>query len=201
MDRGDWDARYEGRDYLWHLEPNVFVRRFLAAVPAGSAIDVAAGEGRNAVWLASRGWQVTAVDFSAVALAKAGRLAAEQHVEDRVDLVAADALTYQPAEPVDLVVISYFQVSPTERRKALRHAAAWLRPGGTIFVVAHDRANVERGYGGPSSAEHCYDLNETCEALADLEITHAETMERAVETDEGPRTALDTVIIATLPLS
>ena len=201
MDRHDWDARYEGREFLWDVAPNVFVERYLADLPPGSAIDLAAGEGRNAIWLAARGWKVTAVDFSEVALAKARRLATDRGVSDRVELVVADALTYQPEASVDLVVVAYFQVSPDEQRTVLEHAAAWLRPGGAIFVVAHDRANVDHGWGGPSSIEHCYDLRATTAALAGLEIEHAETMERTVDTDDGPRTALDSVIIATRPRS
>ncbi len=167
-----WDERYAGREYLWDVAPNQFVEQHLASLAPGSAIDLAAGEGRNAVWLAQRGWRVAAVDFSQVGLDKARRLAEEHSVADRVEIVNADALVYQPPEPVDLVVIAYLQIPLADQRTALEHAATWLRPGGTLLVVAHDRANVEGGHGGPSDPDHCYDLEGALDALAGLDFDH-----------------------------
>jgi hypothetical protein len=139
------------------------------------------------------------VDFSPVGLDKGRQLAVDQGVVESVTFVTADALAYQPEEPVDLVVISYFQASPEQQRTALVHAATWLRPGGAVFVVAHDRSNHEDGYGGPSSLDRCYDLDATVDALDGLEVIRAEVAERPVETDDGPRIALDTVVLATRP--
>jgi len=194
-----WDERYAGRDYLWDVEPNRFVERELAGVAPGSAIDLAAGEGRNAVWLARQGWDVTAVDFSRVGLEKARRLAADHGVSERVSPVLADALTYEPAALVDLVVIAYLQLAPAQVRIALEHAASWLRPGGRVLVVAHDRSNIEHGYGGPSDPDHCYTVAETVAALGPLRIERAEVAERPVEAEDGRRVALDTLVIATRP--
>src|ERR1035441_2439850 len=75
-----WDQRYSGPDLVWGAGPNRFVTEEVAALPAGRAVDVGTGEGRNAIWLAERGWQVIAVDFSAAGLARAARLAAERAV-------------------------------------------------------------------------------------------------------------------------
>jgi len=194
-----WDERYAGREYLWDVGPNQFVEQHLAGLALGTAIDLAAGEGRNAVWLARQGWRVAAVDFSQVGLDKARRLAADHGVADSVEIVEADALTYQPPEPVDLVIIAYLQLPSGQQRVALEHAATWLRPGGSLLVVAHDLTNVEGGYGGPSDPDHCYELDATVAALAGLEIATAEIAERHVDTDEGPCTALDTLVIATAP--
>ncbi len=192
-----WDERYAGREYLWDVTPNRFVERHLAELAPGHAIDLAAGEGRNAVWLASRGWQVTAVDFSRVGLEKAQRLADDHGVGERVEIVNADVLTYAPPGAVDLVVIAYLQLPAAQRQLVLEHAASWLRPGGTLFVIAHDRSNVEHGHGGPPDPDHCYDVAGTQAALRGLDISTAEVVEREVETAEGPRTALDTLVIAT----
>ncbi len=148
-----WDERYAGRDYLWDVGPNQFVEHHLADVTPGTAIDLAAGEGRNAVWLARRGWAVAAVDFSQAGLDKAARLAADHGVAEAVTTIRADALTWEPAEPVDLVVIAYLQLPVEQVRVALEHAASWLRPGGRLLVVAHDRTNIEHGYGGPSDRD------------------------------------------------
>jgi SAM-dependent methyltransferase len=194
-----WDERYAGREYLWDVAPNQFVERHGADLASGTAIDLAAGEGRNAVWLAGRGWHVVAVDFSQVGLDKASRLAADHGVADRVEIVNADARTFKPSESVDLVVIAYLQLPADQRRAVLEHAATWLRPGGTLLVVAHDRSNIDGGHGGPSDPDHCYELEETLAALAGLEFTTAEIAERGVDTDEGPRTALDTLVIARRP--
>jgi SAM-dependent methyltransferase len=194
-----WDERYGGADYLWDVRPNQFVERHLGDLHPGTAVDLGAGEGRNAVWLAARGWDITAVDFSRVGLDKAARLAADHGVEDRVTLIEEDVLTFRPAEPVDLVVIAYLQIPPAQRRTVLGHAASWLRPGGRILVVAHDRSNVEHGHGGPPDPEVCYDVDEVTAAFGGLTIERAEVAKRPVETDEGTRIALDTLVIAQRP--
>jgi SAM-dependent methyltransferase len=194
-----WDERYAAREYVWQVTPNQFVESYLVGLTPGRAIDLAAGEGRNAVWLAQHGWQVTAVDFSQVGLDKARRLAIEHGVEAAVELVKVDALVYEPRERVDLVIIAYLQVPSAEQRVVLEHATAWLRPGGTLFIVAHDRSNVEGGQGGPSDPDVCYDVDATVEALSGLEIVSAEVVRREVETDDGPRSALDTLVMARRP--
>jgi SAM-dependent methyltransferase len=199
MDSTAWDERYAEREYVWSAEPNRFVEEHLAALAPGRAIDLGAGEGRNTVWLAGRGWRVTAVDFSEVGLAKCRRLAGDHRVAHLVETVRADITRYEPEEPVDLVLIVYLQVPAPEQVAILGRAAAWLRPGGTLFVVAHDVSNVEHGHGGPSRTEVCYDVDRTVAALDGLEIARAETAEREVETPEGQRTALDTLVIATRP--
>jgi SAM-dependent methyltransferase len=189
-----WNERYRASEFVWTDKPNQFVETHLAELPPGKAIDLGSGEGRNAVWLAGRGWKVTAVDFSAAGLAKSRRLAAEKQVE--VEFVEADALTFEPPEEVDLVLISYLQVDHEDQRTLLERARSWLAPAGTVFVVAHDRSNVEHGYGGPSSPEVCYTPERTVEALEGLQIKTALVVERIVSKDEGTSTALDTLVIA-----
>ena len=140
-----WDERYADPDYLWDVGPNHFVEQLLADAEPGTAVDLAAGEGRNAVWLAERGWHAIATDFSEAGLAKARQLAEHRGVADRVETVLADALTYKPEEPVDLVVMAYLQLPAPMVRTVLQHAVTWLRPGGRVFIVAHDRSNHEHG--------------------------------------------------------
>jgi 2-polyprenyl-3-methyl-5-hydroxy-6-metoxy-1,4-benzoquinol methylase len=198
MDSTQWDERYSTSELIWTGRANQFVEAHLGDLEPGTAIDVGAGEGRNAVWLASRGWRVTAVDFSRVGLDKADRLAAEHGVE--VSTVCADATTWTPDEAVDLVVLSYLQLPSDQQHTVLEHAATWLHPGGTLFVIAHDRSNVEHGHGGPPSADVCYTVDDTVAALAGLDITTAEVVERHVDTPDGRKTALDTLVIARRPL-
>ena len=149
MDADAWDQRYAAADLVWSAEPNQVVAAECAELPPGRAVDLAAGEGRNALWLAGRGWTVTAVDFSQVALDKGRRLAEASTGAGSVDWVRADATSWRPEEPVDLVVIAYLQVTAEVRRAAVRGAYASLRPGGTLLLVAHDSTNLAEGTGGP----------------------------------------------------
>jgi len=197
MDSTQWDERYSTSELIWTGRANQFVEANLGDLAPGTAVDLAAGEGRNAVWLASRGWTVTAVDFSQVGLDKAARLAAEHGVD--ITIVCADATAWAPDAPVDLVVLSYLQLPSEQQQTVLEHAAAWLSPGGTLFVIAHDRSNVTDGYGGPADPDVCYTVDETVAALGALDVTVAEIAERRVDTADGSKTALDTLVIARRP--
>jgi len=201
MDAGAWDERYAAAELVWSREPNGFVAEELADLPPGTAVDLAAGEGRNAIWLASRGWSATAVDFSQVALDKGARLAADAGID--VTWVCADATAWQPAEPVDLVVIAYLQLPADERRRAVRGAASMLRPGGTFLLVAHDTTNLTEGTGGPQDPAV---LMTAEDVLTDLEgfevrVLRAERVAREVRSADGHggqerRTAWDCLVRA-----
>ena len=91
MQKSDWDARYSAKDLVWGRDPNRFVAEALADAEPGRALDLACGEGRNAIWLASLGWQVTGVDFSDVAIERARKLAGSRSVQ--VDFRVADVST------------------------------------------------------------------------------------------------------------
>ncbi len=159
-------------------EPNQFVAAELADLPPGTAVDLAGGEGRNAIWLASRGWSATAVDFSQVALDKGARLAGDLDVT----WVCADATRWQPDEPVDLVVIAYFQVPAEDRRRAVRGAATMLRPGGTLLLVAHDSTNIAEGTGGPQDPRVLMTAEDVVADLdgLDVDVVRAERVAREV---------------------
>ncbi|MDX6302577.1 MAG: hypothetical protein QOF53_3791 [Nocardioidaceae bacterium] len=211
MDAADWDQRYAGADLVWSATPNQFVAAELADLRPGRALDVACGEGRNALWLAERGWQVTAVDFSRVALDK-GRALQERHPHGsdlHVDWVRGDVLTYDtgPAS-YDLVVLAYLQLVADERRTAVRRAFGSLRPGGTFFLVAHHATNLTEGTGGPTDPEVLFTAEEV---LADLdgerfEVERADRVAREVPAQhlagdsphthhgEATRTAYDALV-------
>ncbi len=195
MEAEGWNDRYRDTELVWGRGANQFVVTHLSDLEPGLAIDLAAGEGRNAVWLAERGWTVTAVDFSTVGVDKARQMAEVRGVD--LDLVLGDARTWEPENPVDLVVIAYLQIPDPDRTQVLRRASGWLAPGGTLFIVAHDQTNVSAGYGGPPDPAVCYDLAETVAALDRLTVTVAQVVERLVDTPGGQRMALDTVVAAT----
>ena len=117
MDAWDWDERYRGADLVWAARPNMFVAQVLADARAGRALDVAAGEGRNAVWLARLGWQVTAVDFSAVGLAKARAWAESEGVHDLLHTQVVDVTTWVPTADFDVVLVAYLQVPLSNVRR------------------------------------------------------------------------------------
>jgi SAM-dependent methyltransferase len=197
MSSADWDRRYAGRELLWTAQPNRFLVAETAELAPGRALDLACGEGRNAVWLAERGWQVTGVDFSAAGLAKAEQLAQARGVD--VELVRADLAGWEPpGAAFDLVVVLYLQLPAAERGPVLRKAAAAVAPQGRLLVVAHDSSNLEHGWGGPQDPSVLYS---SADVTADIEpeglqVERAEVVERPVETDEGERTALDLLVRA-----
>lgn len=199
MDAEAWDERYAASELVWSREPNQFVAAELADLPPGTAVDLAAGEGRNAIWLASRGWSATAVDFSQVALDKGARLASEAGIE--VTWVCADATTWQPPGPVDLVVIAYLQVPADDRRRAVRGAVGMLAPGGTLLLVAHDSTNLTEGTGGPQDPGVLMTADDVLDDLSglDVEVVRAERVAREVRSadehgGEERRTAWDCLV-------
>ena len=195
--REDWNARYAQKELLWTAEPNRLFAAEVAALGPGHALDVACGEGRNAVWLAERGWHVTGVDFSDVALAKAAELAASRSAE--VDWVLADVLEYQPERSFDLVAVLYLQLPADELARALRVAASALAPGGTLIVLGHDTTNLTDGYGGPKDASVLFTPEQVVAALDRLEVDRAERVRRTVAVNGGEAVAIDALIRARRP--
>ena len=204
MDATDWDSRYEQTDLMWSQGPNQWIEQTTADLAPGTALDLAAGEGRNALWLAERGWHATAVDFSAVALDRATRIAAERLGADagRLATVTADLLTYTPErESFDLVIVVYLQIVAEQRATVLRKAADAVAPGGRLVVTAHDSENARSGYGGPPDPSVLYTAADVVADIAGsgLTVERAERVARAVTTPDGPREALDCLVVAGRP--
>lgn len=198
MRQDEWDARYAAAELIWSRGPNRFVAQECAPLPAGDALDLAAGEGRNAIWLAGRGWRVTAVDFSRVALDKGRRLAAGAPCADTIDWVAADLCAYRPAAAgYDLALVCYLHLEAGEQTEVLRAAAAALRAGGVLVVVGHDRSNLTEGTGGPQDPAILHTAQETAAMLAGtgLRIARAERVRRPVA-GPGDRSAVDMLVRA-----
>jgi SAM-dependent methyltransferase len=199
VDRQDWDARYAAAELVWSAEPNRWVAAEIDGLAPGRALDLGAGEGRNAIWLAGLGWQVTAVDFSAVALDKGRRLlAAAGCAPESVGWVLADLRDYEPPPAAfDLVLLAYLQVPAGVRRQVLSRAAAALAPGAVLLVVAHDRANLTGGVGGPADPAVLYTAEDVLADLTDrpeLRVERAGQVRRPVQTPDGVRDALDLLV-------
>ena len=196
MDAKAWDERYADSELVWSVEPNQFVAAECADLPPGRALDLAAGEGRNSIWLARRGWDVTAVDFSQAGLDKGRRLAGELDIEwvcgdvvTGLGLDRLDSLTDQPG--YDLCVIAYLQLVAEERRAAVRRGFASLSPGGTLLLVAHDTTNLTEGTGGPQDASVLMTAQDVLDDLDDYladgdhKVVRAERVERMVDDGHG----------------
>ncbi len=193
MDRHAWDDRYRQKPWMWSAEPNRFLVEEVGHLAPGRALDLACGEGRNAVWLARQGWQVVAVDFSEVAIERGRELAARHDVE--VTFLLADVADYRPDPAAfDLVVILYLQLPRDSLHSIHRAAAAALAPGGRLLVVGHDVANLSEGWGGPQDPAVLLTVEQVVEDLAGLEIERAEQVRRPVETPDGSATAVDTLV-------
>lgn len=204
MDADQWNDRYDQTDLVWSAGPNMWVEQVVSGLAPGTALDLGAGEGRNALWLVENGWDATAVDFSSVAIDRARGLARERlgHAVDRFHGVCADLLTYQPtALSSDLVMLIYLQVPPDQRRTVIKSAASAVRAGGLLLVVAHDSDNLVHGYGGPQDPSVLYTTADITADLATsgLSIDRAEQVVRVVTTDAGPRHALDALVVASRP--
>ena len=161
-DAAFWDERYRCRDAAWDSEPNPFLADDIAGLIPGTALDLGCGEGSDAVWLAKRGWRVTAVDISNVALDR-GRAADEAH---QVSWLQADVLTWQPpADAYDLISMHFFHVAPVERTALFGRLAAAVRPGGTLLVVAHHVSDLETTIGRPPLPELFYTADDVAASL------------------------------------
>ena len=188
--RTAWDRRHAEREHIESDEPDPVLVREAEPLPPGRALDLACGDGRNAVWLAHRGWQVTAVDFSSVALDRGRRRAAAAQV--KVDWQVHDLLAWSPPEGgFDLVSLIYLHLPPDERRLVLQRAARALAPGGRLLVVGHDRRNLVEGVGGPQDPRMLYTPEEIVAEVQGVAIERSE----ALRASHAGRPRVDAVVV------
>jgi SAM-dependent methyltransferase len=198
-----WNQRYGLKDAAWSLEPNHFLVQELSGLAPGKALDLGAGEGRHAIWLAQNNWQVTAIDFAAKGIDRGKIMAARQHVQ--VEWVCADLSSFPlPTANFDLVIMLYLHIPGTERKAILGKAVNSLLPGGHFIYIGHDPRNIDEGQGGPQSPEVLCSAEELVADLDGFHVLVAQTRQRMVDHEKGHGEstrgfALDTVVHAVKP--
>lgn len=201
VDRQGWDERYSAREQTFVRDPNRLVVAEVDGLPPGRALDLATGEGRHAVWLASQGWKVAAVDFSVVGVARAAARAREEGWE--VAFAAADVYTLRlPPASFELVLCSFFHPPPDKRRFLYPAVASALAPGGSLVQVSYDVRNATEGTGGPRDPSMLVDppvVRAELEALG-LRVTRADTVRLRTPTLDGEEVdVVDAILHAVKP--
>lgn len=194
--RERWNRRWAGEERVHAgTAPSRFLVAEVAGLRPGTALDLACGAGRNAVWLAEQGWRVTAVDFSGVALRMARSLAARRRTA--VDWIEADLLAWTPpVRAYDLVCVLYLQLPGPERRTVLARAAGAVRDGGTLLVVGHDLLNLTEGWGGPTQPDVLFTPDDVVAEIGDLRVEQARRVRRPVEDAGAAHEAIDALVRA-----
>jgi SAM-dependent methyltransferase len=189
FDEQSFEEMYRATDALWSGRPNAQLVAEAAGLSPGTALDVGCGEGADAIWLAGRGWQVTAVDFAATALDRGAAQAATRgdEVAGRIRWVQADVTQWEPGERFDLVSAQFMHLPPEERRELFAQLAAAVRPGGTLLVVGHDFSDIAAGAHRPPEPERFFTAQEVAASLdADAwEVLVAEARPRPAAVHEG----------------
>jgi SAM-dependent methyltransferase len=203
MDPTSWIKKYETDAYVYTKDVNQFVVELTADLVPGTAIDLAGGEGRNAVWLAEKGWQVENIDFAQNALDKCNLLAAERGVANLVTTTCASALEFgSQLAPVDLAVVAYLHIYSNQFAKAMHNAVNSLKPGGTLVGVWHALENIQHNSHGPQNPDtlpSVESLTELCHSLG-LLVRVCENRDGLVRTDEGPKPSVTVILLATKPI-
>jgi SAM-dependent methyltransferase len=184
----DWDERFERGQYPQDPEPSALLRRHVASAPDGRALDIATGTGRNAVFLADRGYRVDAIDSSRAGLDITRERAAERGVEERLECIQADVPSHEfPTDAYDLVTISFYRAIDR-----LPDVKAALKDGGLLFVEHHLRT-TDTVSSGPDGDRYRFAANELLHATLDLTVTR---YEEGVETRSDGRHAAIARVVA-----
>ncbi|MEV0294554.1 methyltransferase domain-containing protein [Nocardia sp. NPDC050710] len=220
MEPADWDARYAQSELVWGAPPNATVVEHVYGLerhtplhpdtPGGEipalprALDLACGEGRNALWLATHGWQVHAVDYSQVGIDKGRTVATRlsRSVRGRITWQCADVTDFDSAGisgPYELILMVFLHLPADQRRIVLHRAANLLTPGGTLLILGHDTRNLTEGFGGPKDPSILFTPDDI---VADLRPESGHLRVRIAERILRPteeRDAIDALVVATSP--
>jgi len=194
----DWDSRYAGDELVWTGTPNQALREEIATLSPGHVLNLAAGEGRNSIWLAEQGWTVSAIDFSPAAMGKARRFAEERGVSESIDFIVADLRDSGGVTiKADLVVIVYLHLPWSSLAPIFAQSCGAVRPGGRLLVVGHDSENNTHGQGGPQNPKLLHFpeliLNALCQ---NMRVEKATKVSRFVSRRSANEIAVDCLVRA-----
>jgi len=189
-----WNERYASADRLFSAKPDATLEELAGALPPGRALDLGAGEGRNSLWLAGRGWRVTAVDLSDVALSRLAGQAAAQGLEVTTEVRDMNGFL-AGGEQFDLLVLANLHPDPAERAELFSRSAAAVAPGGHLFLVGHHIDSL--GKAGPPRPERLYTEDLLKDAFPGLELLRLERREGVHGDRDEPVT--DIVVWAVRP--
>ena len=178
-----WDQRYSSKDYAYGTKANDFLVSMYDKLPTGKILCLAEGEGRNAVWLAEQGNEVTAVDSSEVGLKKAEKLAKERNV--KITTVHADLADYDiGVQQWDAIVSIFCHLPPELRQDVHRRCVQGLRNKGVLLLEAYTPLQLEYKTGGPPSAAMMLDVQTLTSELISLEFLHLQEQIREIHEGE-----------------
>ncbi|KAB1185177.1 MULTISPECIES: bifunctional 2-polyprenyl-6-hydroxyphenol methylase/3-demethylubiquinol 3-O-methyltransferase UbiG [Haloferax] len=182
-----WDERFSEGTYPTDPEPSPVLRAYIETFPEGRALDVAAGTGRNAIFLAEEGYDVDALDQSSAGLEIIRERAVEAGVEDSIQTIQADATEYEyPVAEYDVITLSFFRI--LDRFGDIKTA---LKPGGVLFYQHHLQSSSPATI-GPSTDRYRFQSNELLRACLDMTVLYYE--ESTEERDD--RTSATATIVA-----
>ena len=164
-----WDERFGGEEYVYGEEPNVFFAEQISRLKPGKIILPCEGEGRNAVYAASLGWQVLAFDSSEAGKLKAMALADEKGVSINYKLEDVSSVTYPDCE-ADVVAFIYAHFPPDTRKEIHQKAITWLKPGGRILLEAFNPRQLKNTSGGPRDISMLYTVEMLTADFAKLNV-------------------------------
>jgi SAM-dependent methyltransferase len=195
-----WNEKFGATDELVYTDTvNRFVKEYCEDLPKGKMIDLAGGEGRNAIFFAEKGWQVENIDISNVGLTKFLKFAEERGVSEKVFANCADATGFESVlTPVDLGVVAYLQIKQDDLADALDCLIENIRSGGVLFGVWHSRDNMANDYNGPRDEEVRPSVATLTEMLADqpVDIEVLENRDGQVQTKDGLKPSVTLVLKA-----
>jgi SAM-dependent methyltransferase len=196
-----WNEKFSATDELVYTETvNRFVKELSEGLKQGKMLDLAGGEGRNAVYFAELGWQAENIDISNVGLTKFLKFAEERGVSEKVFANCSDATGFESVlTPVDLGVVAYLQINQADLADALDCLIENIRKGGKLIGVWHSRDNMDNDYNGPREAEVRPSIETMTEMLADqpVEIEILENRDGQVQTKDGLKPSVTLVLRAT----
>jgi cyclopropane fatty-acyl-phospholipid synthase-like methyltransferase len=175
-----WNERYSEKEYVYGEEPNVFFAEQLEQLQPGNIILPCEGEGRNAVYAATRGWKVNAFDASEAGKSKALKLANKKGVTIDYTIEDAGTVTY-PENSADVVAFIFAHFPPATRKQIHQKAISWLKPSGRIIIEAFNTQQLQNNSGGPKELSLLYTENMVKEDFEGLKIAFIQTLQTTLK--------------------